>query len=133
MASKKLVLLADMSSITPLPLKKKNFSQNVKNIQHALNNFFLLKPFFCSVNLRFCSQDNHRKFWNTGIGEVCHNPFFFLFSKLSISEHFGSICIKKRRKKCFIFCPLKGLRGGGVVRALWTCPLRSRVFFRRPP
>ena len=48
--------LADM-----LPLKKLDFfRQYVKNIQHALNNVFSLKPFFCNKNLCFCTQDYHR-------------------------------------------------------------------------
>ena len=53
--------LADMSAIRgggcrpPLPLKK----SRCKKFSACPEKFFLLKAFFCNVNLCFCSQDYH--------------------------------------------------------------------------
>ena len=97
--------------VEPPPAKNKSTfcRQDVKNSQHARNNF-LLKPFFCNVNLCFCSQE----------------------SKLSISEHSGSIgiCIKKSqslaplKSRVFLTLSLRedywcGGRGPGVSVVFW--------------
>ena len=56
---------------------------------------------------------------------------FFFFIKMVFSEYSGSIgtsICKKKAKKVYFFCPLKGQRGGQSLRDM--SPKKSSFFFK---
>ena len=72
-----------------------------------------LKPFLYNVSFCFCSQDYHRNFLITSVGEVCHKQFF---QKCSFQAfRFDWYMFNERRKKVYFSLFLSAEEGGSEL------------------